>query len=146
MRRLVFAGLALGILMAFGTLVTPQAVAQTDAAFSEEDKQRITEYLSRRILYGKEEPKESTEPRGKGKKSTGKNKRVPKGLAKRDRLPPGLEKQIVRNGTLPPGLTSRPLPDELERFLGTRRADQSGSSLGKMWCLLKNAHSEFWTL
>src|SRR5215470_14934501 len=29
---------------------------------------------------------------------------LPPGLAKRDRLPPGLEKQLVRNGTLPPGL------------------------------------------
>ena len=31
---------------------------------------------------------------------------LPPGLAKKDRLPPGLEKQLVRNGTLPPGLQS----------------------------------------
>src|SRR5215471_5571003 len=28
---------------------------------------------------------------------------LPPGLAKREALPPGLEKQLVRNGTLPPG-------------------------------------------
>jgi hypothetical protein len=34
-------------------------------------------------------------------------------------LPPGLEKQLVRNGTLPPGLQKRlyPAPVELERQL-----------------------------
>jgi len=31
---------------------------------------------------------------------------LPPGLAKKDRLPPGLEKQLVRNGTLPPDLKS----------------------------------------
>jgi hypothetical protein len=31
---------------------------------------------------------------------------LPPGLAKKDRLPPGLEKQLVRNGTLPPVLIS----------------------------------------
>ena len=38
---------------------------------------------------------------------------LPPGLARRDSLPPGLEKQLERNGTLPPELESRaePLPD-----------------------------------
>lgn len=44
-------------------------------------------------------------------------RRLPPGLAKRDRLPPGLEKQIVRKGTLPPGLAGKPLPEKLERKL-----------------------------
>jgi hypothetical protein len=37
---------------------------------------------------------------------------LPPGLAKRDRLPRGLERQLRRNGTLPPGLQKRvqPLP------------------------------------
>ena len=37
---------------------------------------------------------------------------LPPGLAKKDRLPPGLERQLRRNGTLPPGLQKRvqPLP------------------------------------
>jgi hypothetical protein len=46
-------------------------------------------------------------------------KRLPPGLAKKDRLPRDLEKQLVRNGTLPPGLQKRlyPAPVELERCL-----------------------------
>ena len=44
---------------------------------------------------------------------------LPPGLAKRDRLPPGLERQIVINGTLPPGLQKKmqPCPRELEVML-----------------------------
>ncbi|MGB7848547.1 MAG: hypothetical protein WBL63_23240 [Candidatus Acidiferrum sp.] len=44
---------------------------------------------------------------------------LPPGLAKKDRLLPGLEKQLVRRGTLPPGLQKRmyPCPVELERRL-----------------------------
>jgi hypothetical protein len=41
-------------------------------------------------------------------------------LAKRDRLPPGLERQLVVNGTLPPGLQKKkiqPVPVDLERIL-----------------------------
>lgn len=44
---------------------------------------------------------------------------LPPGLAKRDRLPPGLERQLVVNGTLPPGLRAKmePCPHELEVML-----------------------------
>lgn len=44
---------------------------------------------------------------------------LPPGLAKRDRLPPGLERQLVVNGTLPPGLRRKmePCPRELEVML-----------------------------
>ena len=44
---------------------------------------------------------------------------LPPGLAKRDRLPPGLERQLIVNGTLPPGLRGRvqPCPHELEAML-----------------------------
>ena len=44
---------------------------------------------------------------------------LPPGLAKRDRLPPGLERQLVVNGTLPPGLQKKmqPCPRELEAML-----------------------------
>ncbi len=47
---------------------------------------------------------------------------LPPGLAKRDRLPPGLERQLIVNGTLPPGLRSRmqPCPPELEVMLPPR--------------------------
>lgn len=44
---------------------------------------------------------------------------LPPGLAKRDRLPPGLERQLIVNGTLPPGLRGKmqPCPRELEVML-----------------------------
>ena len=44
---------------------------------------------------------------------------LPPGLAKRDHLPPGLERQLVVNGTLPPGLQKKmqPCPRELEAML-----------------------------
>jgi hypothetical protein len=45
------------------------------------------------------------------------NKKMPPGLAKKETLPPGLQKQIVRNGRLPPGLEGRRLPYDLERRL-----------------------------
>jgi hypothetical protein len=46
-------------------------------------------------------------------------KHLPPGLAKRDHLPPGLERQLVVNGTLPPGLQKKvqPCPRELEAML-----------------------------
>ena len=44
---------------------------------------------------------------------------LPPGLAKRDRLPPGLQRQLIVNGTLPPGLRGKiqPCPRELETML-----------------------------
>ena len=44
---------------------------------------------------------------------------LPPGLAKRSELPPGLERQLQRNGVLPPGLRAklRPFPAALERRL-----------------------------
>ena len=50
-----------------------------------------------------------------GRKS--KSKKTPPGLAKRKNLPPGLQKQIERNGRLPPGLQGRGLPGDLEHRL-----------------------------
>ncbi len=47
----------------------------------------------------------------------GKRKKLPPGLAKKKHLPPGLQKQIRRNGSLPPGLEGGSLPYELERNL-----------------------------
>ena len=40
---------------------------------------------------------------------------LPPGLAKREELPPGLQRQLVRNGRLPPGLEAKiqPLPTVL---------------------------------
>ena len=46
-----------------------------------------------------------------------KRKKIPPGLAKKKHLPPGLQKQIRKNGKLPPGLEGGNLPYELERKL-----------------------------
>lgn len=46
-----------------------------------------------------------------------KQKMMPPGLAKKRKLPPGLQKQIKKNGKLPPGLEGRYLPYDLERNL-----------------------------
>jgi hypothetical protein len=43
-----------------------------------------------------------------------KHKRLPPGLAKKKKLPPGLQKQLNKNGKLPPALAKRYLPNELE--------------------------------
>jgi hypothetical protein len=42
---------------------------------------------------------------------------LPPGLAKRSTLPPGLQKQLQRKGSLPPGLSTEPLPYDLEHKL-----------------------------
>src|SRR3972149_345043 len=59
--------------------------------FTEIEKRLIRDYYN----------KQSGAEAGKDK---GKSKQMPPGLAKRDELPPGLQMQIVKNGTLPPGL------------------------------------------
>ena len=56
-------------------------------------------------------------PGGSGK---GGRSGLPPGLAKRDSLPPGLQKQLDRNGRLPPGLDRRALPEDLEKRLPAR--------------------------
>ena len=43
---------------------------------------------------------------------------------KKDELPPGLQKQLERNGTLPPGLAKRGLPEDLGRMLPRRQDSQ----------------------
>jgi hypothetical protein len=63
------------------------------------------------------------------KKSNRKN--LPPGLAERDELPPGLQKQIRRNGQLPPGLQGRHLPHELERRLSPLPPDYVRMQVGR---------------
>jgi hypothetical protein len=63
---------------------------------------------------------------------------LPAGLAQRESLSPGLEKQIERNGTLPPGLQKRaqPLPDSCNARLPRLPADWSRVVLGQRVLLL----------
>jgi len=53
----------------------------------------------------------------KGNKNKGKKKGLPPGLAKKKSLPPGLQRQLERNGRLPPGLAKRDLPADLQSEL-----------------------------
>ena len=57
---------------------------------------------------------------------------LPPGLAKKDQLPPGLEKQLVRRGTLPPGLQrmEQPCPPDLERRLPPPPPDSAHVIIG----------------
>ena len=101
LQLLLFAAVAMG-----GAAISPaysQSSGRVDVAgdryrlslvFSDRDQQRI------RRFYGGEKPK-----------------KIPPGLARKHKLPPGLQKQLQRNGTLPPGLRGRYLPRELERKL-----------------------------
>jgi hypothetical protein len=65
---------------------------------------------------------------------------LPPGLAKKDRLSPGLEKQLVRRGTLPPGLQKRiqPCPEELVRRLPPPPPDCTNVLIGGHVVLLNH--------
>jgi len=77
-----------------GRVVVKDKDTTVAVIFSDGDRQLIADYYS-------------------GKKK----KKLPPGLAKKDRLPPGLEKQLRKNGELPPGLRGRELPGDLESRL-----------------------------
>lgn len=64
---------------------------------------------------------------------------LPPGLAQQDALPPGLERQYQRNGTLPPGLQKRQLPDDLARALPRRRGDYDRVIVGNDVLLIQTA-------
>lgn len=114
------------LILALATMVPLQAQAATtgqDATervlkrvFSEAEKAIIEEYFG----Y-KHDPKYKRAEQGK------KTKRgLPPGLAKKDELPPGLQKQLEKNGRLPPGLARNDLPKSLRDKLyapqkGTKR-------------------------
>lgn len=83
----------------------------------------VIDEVSRRILYdyyqrhlqtyqaGGYENDQGGQQNGNGKGK--KNKGLPPGLAKKSTLPPGIQKQLVRNGQLPPGLQYHALPSDL---------------------------------
>ncbi|MGQ0580276.1 MAG: hypothetical protein ACT4PQ_15375 [Betaproteobacteria bacterium] len=79
-----------------GKVVVKDKDTTVAVVFSDRDRQLIEEYYS-----------------GKSKKK----KKTPPGLAKKDKPPPGLEKQLKKNGELPPGLQGRELPGDLESKL-----------------------------
>lgn len=86
-----------------GRVVAGDEHAQLSISFNENDRRHIHDFYYR-------EQKSA-------RKKHAKQKGLPPGLAKRDELPPGLQRQIRRNGQLPPGIEGRRLPYELERRL-----------------------------
>jgi len=74
------------------------------------------------------------------KKHKKKHKHMPPGLAKRKHLPPGLRKQLVRRGTLPPGLQGRGLPMDLRRHMHRLPRDYVRVILGSD-IVLMNKHT-----
>jgi hypothetical protein len=82
------------IVGASGSVAVAGGGARVAVAFSERDRQLIHEHYA-----------------GKRRKP------LPPGLAKREHLPPGLERQLRKDGQLPPGLRREPLPYALESRL-----------------------------
>jgi hypothetical protein len=117
--RILILLLLVGLALPMAVDRKAQAVTEEQAVqivFSEIERELIRDYFG------------DFEYEGKGKKNkAGKGRGgLPPGLAKREQLPPGLQKQIVRNGTLPPGLATYDLPNDLLVELpppgkGTRR-------------------------
>ena len=87
-----------------------------NAGFSELERDLIGKYYQGHQTVTSDNDEHSM-TQSKGKKGKKSKKGLPPGLARKDRLPPGLEKQLQKNGTLPPGLAKRSLPPDLERQL-----------------------------
>jgi hypothetical protein len=78
-----------------GSVLWQGGHSRVQVAFNDADRRQIHDYYSRGSSH----------------------KRLPPGLAKKKHLPPGHQKQLARNGKLPPGLARRALPNDLERHL-----------------------------
>ena len=135
MKTSIFACLALAavFLLPAAHTATAQSTSVTredsrvGQIFSDLEKRVIREVLAETGIVDADE-KDDAEVDGekadknKAGKGGGKKPRggLPPGLAKRDGLPPGLQKQLDRNGRLPPGLQRRALPEDLESRLPPR--------------------------
>ncbi len=105
----------LGLIFVFALAVAAPAGAQKlptakevgNIIFKEVEKRAIEEFFGKKaadaVTGGK-----------KGKKNKGKGR----GRGRGGGLPPGLQKQLEKNGTLPPGLAKRELPPGLQGKLG----------------------------
>lgn len=82
----------------FASVTAHDGGSHVSVAFSDADRQAIRAYFA-----------SAASPRH------GKHGHDPHGDF--EALPPGLQKQVRKNGTLPPGLARQRLPDELERRL-----------------------------
>ena len=106
-----------------GAQKLPTAKEIGDIVFKEVEKRAIEEFFGKKAEKaaenaGDKKSKKAKKGKGRGKgKGKGRGKGLPPGLAKRDSLPPRLQRQLEKNGTLPPGLARRELPAGLESQL-----------------------------
>jgi hypothetical protein len=105
----------------YGAWRQPQRGAEETGWFTEQERRTILDYFTRARSYpwqGRDDDRKGAGPPHKPGK--GASKGLPPGLAKRESLPPGLQRQIERNGRLPPGLQKRALPRDLQARLPRR--------------------------
>lgn len=122
------AGLGLLILGAAALPVTAFAASHGRAVQQDDAVQVIFKAIEKEIIRayfggdGGGDTDRSTAAKGRGGGKKAKRGKggggLPPGLAKREQLPPGLERQLVRKGTLPPGISKRALPPGLASRLG----------------------------
>jgi len=103
--------------------VIERVFSEAERAVIEEFYLKDTEAKGKHKKDGHKKDGHKKAKHGKGGKG---REGLPPGLAKKDRLPPGLQKQLEKNGTLPPGLARNELPLALQNKLyppkpGTKR-------------------------
>jgi Ni/Co efflux regulator RcnB len=107
LRTLALIGVVLGL---------PAARVAADDMTGADMATIVLDQVERRVIgdyYQRQYDEWVAEENQGNKKSKNKKDGLPPGLAKREQLPPGLQKQLERNGRLPPGLEARALPDDL---------------------------------
>ncbi len=92
-----------------------QAVVHT--VFSEVERKVIGEYYHPPAAVVCAHPPCDIDGNHAGGAGEPQKRGLPPGLARKKRLPPGLQRQLERNGHLPPGLEKRALPSDLEARL-----------------------------
>ena len=98
-----------------GRIIDSAIYGAVDGAFTETERQLISEYFNKH--RSSTDTDQNNDGKNKKKHKGKKQKGMPPGLAKKKQLPPGLQKQLDKNGTLPPGLAKRSLPSDLESRL-----------------------------
>jgi hypothetical protein len=107
-------------LAAAGLPLMVTAVAQADESVGD----IILTEIERRLIAGYYQRHYDDWDAGNRGNGRNKHKGLPPGIAKKGTLPPGIYKQLVRNGSLPPGLGAMPLPYDLRMQLPPRPSGQ----------------------
>jgi len=103
-------------LAAAGLPLMLTAVAQADESVGD----IILTEIERRLIAGYYQRHYDDWDAGNRGNGRNKHKGLPPGIAKKGTLPPGIYMQLVRNGSLPPGLGAMPLPYDLRMQLPPR--------------------------